>query len=162
MQKMLDNFETRMDTQHMAALKAAGMTLDDAITLASIIQGEAADLANMPKVSRVLHNRLDDPVNYPYLQCDSTARYVTSLIPIVEGGEMKTEGYDTYTRKGLPAGPINNPGLAAIEAAISPSTDEADMQYYFFANDAERNTYYSRTYEEHVAICRKHHIGIHG
>lgn len=75
---------------------------------------------------------------------------------------MKTEGYDTYTRKGLPAGPINNPGLAAIEAAISPSTDEADMQYYFFANDAERNTYYSRTYEEHVAICRKHHIGIHG
>ncbi|MBS5481544.1 MAG: endolytic transglycosylase MltG [Clostridiales bacterium] len=161
-QKMLDNFETRMDTQHMAALKAAGMTLDDAITLASIIQGEAADLANMPKVSRVLHNRLDDPVNYPYLQCDSTARYVTSLIPIVEGGEMKTEGYDTYTRKGLPAGPINNPGLAAIEAAISPSTDEADMQYYFFANDAERNTYYSRTYEEHVAICRKHHIGIHG
>jgi len=90
--------------------------------LEHIIQGEAADLANMPKVSRVLHNRLDDPVNYPYLQCDSTARYVTSLIPIVEGGEMKTEGYDTYTRKGLPAGPINNPGLAAIEAAISPST----------------------------------------
>ena len=161
-QKMLDNFETRMDTQHMAALKAAGMTLDDAITLASIIQGEAADIENMPKVSRVLHNRLDDPVNYPYLQCDSTARYVTSLIPIVEGGEIKTEGYDTYTRKGLPAGPINNPGLAAIEAAINPSTDEEVMQYYFFANDAERNTYYSKTYEEHVAICRKYHIGIHG
>lgn len=159
--KFLDNFAVKFSTTLRAAMKAEGMTLDDAVILASIIQGEAADEENMPRVSRVLHNRLDHPGDYPRLQCDSTGRYSASLAPVIEGLEITNEGYDTYKRNGLPVGPINNPGLAALKAAVMPTDEAAYQAYYYFANDRQGNTYYSKTYTEHVQTCRKHGIGIH-
>ena len=73
--KFLDNFNARVDTSLKAAIKARGMTIDQAVILASIIQGEAADTDNMNKVSRVLQNRLENPGTYPRLECDSTSSY---------------------------------------------------------------------------------------
>ena len=60
------------------------MTIDQAVILASIIQGEAADTDNMNKVSRVLQNRLENPGTYPRLECDSTSSYAKNMVP----GEM--------------------------------------------------------------------------
>ena len=159
--KFLDNFDAKLDAEVKAMLKNADMTLDDAINLASIIQGEAANEREMPKVSRVLHNRLDNPSAYPRLECDATGKYAASLIPQIDGVEISGSGYDTYKRNGLPVGPINNPGIAAIKAALNPSEDATVRNCYFFANDSEGNTYYSKTYAEHVKVCRAHGIGIH-
>lgn len=155
----LSNFDNKMDTTMRVAIKAAGMTMDEAVTLASIIQGEAANTTHMYRVSRVLHNRMDDVANYPKLQCDSTVLYVTRLG--LSATSATGKAYDTYVCDGLPAGPINNPGLDAIKAAVFPSDEESMKPIYYFANDKSGNTYYSRTYNEHVNICRKYGIGMY-
>ena len=63
------------------------------------------------------------------------------------------ELYNTYERKGLPAGPITNVGLAAIEAALYP----ADTDYYFFVYDENMNYYYAETWAEHSANVSKYY-----
>ncbi len=155
----LTNFENKMDTTMRVAIKAAGLTMDDAITLASIIQGEAANTAHMYRVSRVLHNRMDDPTGYPQLQCDSTVLYITRMG--LSSSSATAQAYDTYVCKGLPAGPINNPGLDAIKAAVFPSNESSMQSIFYFANDKSGNTYYSSTYNEHVNICKKYGIGMY-
>lgn len=143
--------------------KAQGMTLDEVITLASIVQWEADNLEDMYKVARVLRNRLDNPSVYPKLECDSTRRYIDSIFPPVNGQSVENLDYDTYKRNGLPVGPINNPGMDAIEAVLNPA-EEMDG-YYFFAtarnSDGSTTTYYSKTYAEHERICRRYGIGMY-
>ena len=62
--------------------------------------------------------------------------------------------YDTYSISGLPAGPISNPGIAAIRAALSPEPDEEAKDAYFFVTDLKGNYYYARTLSEHNANCQ--------
>lgn len=160
--KFLDNFGKRVDASIRAAIKAKGMTLDEAIIMASIIQGEAASQEDMVAVSRVLYNRLENKAEYPKLECDSTRDYVNALYP-VEGLTITNTAYDTYKRAGLPVGAINNPGLQAIEAAIYPSEDAEIGKCYFFATDYDTGiTYFSKTLKEHERICRKYGIGMYG
>lgn len=158
--KFLDNFNNRLDTNLRAAIKSYGWSIDKAVVIASIIQGEAKE-ADMTGVSRVIHNRLNNPAEYPYLQMDSTGHYVNKLYPQVEEIQIINTAYDTYKRKGLPAGPINNPGLKALQAAVFPSEDPDILPCYYFASASNGNTYFSKTYEEHVRICRRYNIGIH-
>lgn len=162
--KFLDNFNTRVDVSLKSAIKARGMTIDEAIILASIIQGEAADTENMNKVSRVLQNRLENPETYPRLQCDSTRLYAQNMVPGEGGGAVFVKAYDTYERNGLPVGPINNPGLDAIRAVVEPSEDEEVKQCFYFATayiDGVPQYFYSKTYEQHKKTCEKYGIGIH-
>lgn len=162
--KLLDNFDNKLDASVKAAIKAKNMTVDEVITLASIIQGEAANNADMLKVSRVLQNRLADPAEYPKLECDATRKYVNDMIPGEGGGVVINKAYDTYEREGLPVGPINNPGMAAINAVLNPSTDETVMKCYFFATayiDDVPTTFYSETLKEHERICKKYGIGMY-
>ncbi len=163
--KFLDNFNSRVDTSLKSAIKARGMTIDQAITLASIIQGEAADTDNMNKVSRVLQNRLANPGTYPRLECDSTSLYAKNLVPGEGGGAVFVKAYNTYEREGLPIGPINNPGLAAIRAVVEPSEDADIQKCYFFATayiDDVPQYFYSKTFDQHKKICQKYGIGIYG
>lgn len=159
--KFLDNFNNRVDISVRSALKANGMTLGDTITLASLIQWEAGDKDSMSGISCVLHNRLNDPADYPKLECDSTRRYINLMQPPVNGQDVENLDYDTYQRTGLPVGPINNPGLDAIEAAISPATDGDAVGCYFFATDKSGEAHYSKTYADHVKICKKYDIGMY-
>lgn len=161
--KMLDNFNKRLDTTIRASMKSKGYTLDELIILASIIQGEAGSTDDMAKVSRVLANRMADTATYPKLQCDSTGDYVAKLISGNGSVSAVNTAYDTYEREGLPAGPINNPGLAAIKAVLTPSENEEIVKCYFFATDYKTGiTYYSKTYNEHVRVCTKYGIGMYG
>ena len=153
----LRGFDNKMDTTMRVAIKAAGLTMDDAVTLASILQGEAANTAHMYKVSRVLHNRMDNPRSYPRLECDSTLLYATKMG--YEASSAIALAYDTYEVEGMPAGPINNPGIDAIKAAVHPSEAAALEGCYYFANDKNGNTYYSKTFAQHQSICRKYKIG---
>ena len=162
--KMLDNFDYRFNATLRASMSAKGYTIDELITLASIVQGEAGTAEDMAMVSRVIANRMADTATYPKLQCDSTGDYVEKLIA---GGNSAVSAvntaYDTYECEGLPAGPINNPGLAAIKAVLTPSENETVANCYFFATDYKTGkTYYSQTYNQHVSVCKRYGIGMYG
>mgnify|MGYP000205498316 FL=1 len=127
--------------------------LDNLITLASIIQKEATDLENMKMVSSVFHNRLNNSSTYPYLQSDATTNYIRDDIRsfMTQDNQEMYDAYDTTKVVGLPVGPICNPGMDAIEAAIHP----ADTNYYYFVSDDAGTYYFAATLEEHEANIRK-------
>ncbi len=161
--KLLDGFDMRLDTALRSAMKAKGLTMDELIIIASIVQGEAASKNDMEKVARVLWNRMENADVYPKLQCDSTRDYVTDMIGADSSIAISNAAYDTYTREGLPVGAINNPGLDAIKAVLTPSEDEKILKCYFFATDySTGTTYFSETYERHVSICQRYGIGMYG
>lgn len=161
--KLLNTFsaDNRVDTSVRAAIKAKGLTIDEVIIMASILEGEANNTTDMARVARVLYNRLAS-TEYPRLECDSTQDYVRSITQLEEGTERLNKAYDTYQRSGLPAGPINNPGMNAIEAALNPSNEKDIANCYFFATDLKTGiTYYSKTLKEHEAVCKKYGIGMY-
>ena len=159
--RMLDNFNTRVGTNIRSIMSAKGVQMDDLIVLASIVQGEAASKLDMQKVSRVLDNRLKNKAQYPKLQCDSTGDYISKMLSGNSSLSISNKDYDTYECDGLPAGPINNPGLTAIQAVLTPSEDVKDC--YYFATDYDTGkTYFSKTFAEHEKICRRYGIGAYG
>ncbi len=160
-QKFLDNFNSKITVAMKSAMESQGLTLDEVVIMASIAQGEAANTKEMPKVTRVLYNRLNS--GYTRLECDSTYKYIKDLVPDVADAQNNlVQAYNTYKRDGLPVGAICNPGLHALQAAVYPSNDETIAQCYYFANDKAGNTYYSKTLAQHEAICRKYRIGMYG
>lgn len=128
----------------------AGMTMDQVITLASLIEEEAFTGDTRANVSSVLHNRLNSGKR---LELDKTINYVEWYIkPLIQSSDSTVINaynsyYNTYKCSALPAGPITNPGRMAIEAAINP----AATNYLYFVTDAAGNYYYATTWEEHQA-----------
>ena len=124
-----------------------GLTLEETVTLASIVQAESGHEDQMRKVSSVFWNRLEHPDDYPKLQSDVTREYVNNFIkPYIEAPNQAIyDAYNTYACEGLPVAPICNPGMDAIRAALYPE----DTKYYYFLTDKEGNYYYARTLSEH-------------
>lgn len=152
--KMLDNFDKRINDELRKKIKDSGMTTDQVITLASIIQAEAGKTEEMPKVSSVFHNRLSNGVDgQKMLQSDATIFYATrDIVPILSKDSTETaSAYNTYKHEGLPPGPICNPGLNAIDAALNPEPSNN----YFFVTDSKGNYYYSDTYSKHLTNVKK-------
>ena len=155
--KFLSNYANRVDDQLLLSMKDLpnGLgELDNLMTLASIIQKEAGSYEEMCRVSAVFHNRLDNSADYPYLQSDATTNYIKdSIRPFlnVERPELY-DAYDSYKCVGLPIGPICNPGLDAIRAAINP---DPDIDAFFFVSDDAGTYYYARTLAEHNANIAK-------
>ncbi len=149
LEKLFSNFESRWTADYDARLKQLGLTMDQVITIASIIQGEARDASQMADVSSVIHNRLNNSASYPTLDMDSTADYVKilksfSLLSDVHYA-MYIESYNTYSQIGLPPGPICNPGASAIHAALYPN----ETNYYFFCHDENGEIYLASTASAH-------------
>ncbi len=126
-----------------------GMTMDQVITLASLIQKEAKN-EDFAKTSAVFHNRLKKGMK---LQSDVTIHYVTGLrkMSLTNADLALSSPYNTYQVTGLPLGPICNPSAAAIEAALYPDeTFVAENYLYFCAKDPESGElHFSRTLQEH-------------
>ena len=119
-----------------------GMTTDQIVTLASIIEREADNSDDMKKVSSVFHNRLKAGQR---LEADATIVYIESFVkPNIGGANTYNAYYNTYKCAALPAGPISNPGSAALNAAVHP----ADTDYYYFIT-ANHQYYYQKTLAEH-------------
>lgn len=156
--RFLSNANRKLTDERAARAKELGYTMDEIVTLASIIQEEAGDPNEMPKVAAVMHNRLKSPA-YGKLQCDVTINYVNDRItdsPYLSGDtSVFAERYNTYKKDGLPVGAICCPGIDAIDAALYP----ADTNDFFFVTDAEMNYYYAETYEQHLANCKICGIG---
>ncbi len=152
--KMVNNFQEKMSSDTTAALVSqSGMTLDQVVTLASIIQAEAANDKDMYNVSAVLHNRLSFGADYGIyqLQCDSTMYYpYKNADAVPQAGALPYGNYNTYNIDGMPAGAICNPGMDAIQAALKPSR-EGDASYYlYFCHAADGTAYYATTESGHL------------
>ena len=146
--KFLDASETKWTEEYEAQREALGMTRDEIMIIASIIQREAANKTQMGLVSSVLHNRLSHSVSWPLLGCDSTKNYVKHYVkPNVapDKAAIYENYYDTYISQGLPPGPICNPGDDAIKAALFPE----DTDYYYFRHDKYGKIYMAKTQTEH-------------
>lgn len=155
--KMLEEFN-RVIKPYYSRMEEMEMSLNEVITLASIIQKEATTIDTMEMVSSVFHNRLNKAEVYPKLESDVTTHYVKNVIkphfPVDSylQHDVMFKAYDTYETFGLPIGPICNPGEDAIKAALYP----ANTPYYFFLTDKEMNNfYYAETNEEHEVNKKK-------
>ena len=104
-------------------------------------------------------NRLHNPAEYPLLQADPTRKYANEqiLADLGDEGNLKAAAYNTYEGKGLPPGPINNPGSDAIWAAVTPS-EEMEGYYYFCSDLKTREFFYAKTLEEHNRNLVKAHL----
>lgn len=151
--KFLENGDNKFTEDYRKKAKKLNMSYYEIMTIASIIQKEAADEEQMKTISAIIHNRLDDKANFPTLGCQSTADYITNKVgPALSSTSAHTsEYYMTYynttsnsTVIGLPAGPICNPGTDAIEAALYPSDSDA---LYFF-HDTNGKMYTAKSYSE--------------
>ena len=160
-------FDAQITDEMYAELKKQDMTLPELITLASFVQEEAGNSQDS-NVAQVFRNRLAEGSPYPrlqsntssYIQSDADNNYLWNWVAPYYGGwdnipENIVAAYDTYSCKGLPAGPISNPGLAAIQAALDPQPNEDAKDAYFFVTDLKGNYYYARTLSEHNANCQK-------
>ena len=153
-QKILENFNSKITPEYYERMEELDLTLDQMLTLASMIQAEAGTVEQMSKISSVFWNRLNNSTEYSKLQSDPTKNYVEDVIkPNIKNGDPEAfNTYDTYESNGLPPGAICNPGLDAIRAALYPADTD---YYYFYSNLATRETYFSRTYEEHQAVINR-------
>jgi UPF0755 protein len=136
--------------------KALGLTPEEVLTVASILEYEANRPEDYPKVARVLYNRLKKGMP---LQLDSTVSYVSKRsgdVWTTSAERSNTSLYNTYKHKGLPPGPIGSPGEETIDAALNP----ADGDWLYFVPDyEEKTTRFSSTYAEHqkwVAKLKKY------
>ena len=147
-QKIYYNFNEKMNPDRIAKMKAANLSLDQLITLASIVQAEAPTQEDMVKVASVFWNRLEHKDEYPYLESDPTSNYANDVVrPNMEYFDSAfVEAYDTYKSTGLPPGAICNPGIEAIDAVLAHEPSE---YYFFVANINTKVTYYAATVEEH-------------
>lgn len=144
--KLLNNFNQKWSDSYASRARELNMSMDDVITLASIIQKEDSDPDNMAVIASVFYNRLNSSA-YPSLQSDATNYYVNTFIkPAASAGDynLYRNRYSTYVCKGLPVGPICSPGDDAIKSVLWP----ASTNYYFFAHDEEGNLFAARTASE--------------
>jgi UPF0755 protein len=140
-------------TQGAAAL---GRTPNQIITIASIIEGEAVGDADRGKISRVIYNRLQDTGRFPTLGMDSTTRYALNgyLGPLTQSKLAVDSPYNTRVKPGLPPGPINNPGEAALQAALHPTSGP---WLYFVTLPKEHVTKFAVTSQEFADLENQLH-----
>lgn len=128
-----------------------GYNLHEILTIASIIEKEAFTSEQRTKISAVLHNRLKQNMQ---LQCDVTVKYCTGVIETQYPDKIDHFKYlyNTYRCKALPAGPICNPGMESIKAAIHP--DDIDALYFVIATEPPYEARFSKDYNEHLENCK--------
>ncbi len=152
--RFLNNMQTRLHDEYYTRAKKLGMSMDEVITLASVIQMETGKVHDMMLVSAVFHNRLkhkDESMRF--LGSSATINYLVEM----RGGKASIlhnddelgidSPYNTYTNPGLPPGPICMPGSDAIAAALYP---EPNCNYlYFCATGIDGGTAFATTYKAH-------------
>ncbi len=141
---MTDNFEKKITPELRQEIERQGKNLPEIIIATSLIEAEARTAEDRKLVADIIWRRLAN--NMP-LQLDSTVNYVTGeKKPAISLKEQDIDSpYNTYKYKGLPPGPINNPGLESIEAAIYPQKNN----YWYFLTGKDGKMYYAKNLEEH-------------
>ena len=155
--KMLVNFDAKMD-EYMAQYSGedAQYSLHDIVTIASMIEKETDGTNNEEhndyrSIASVIYNRLENPEaeTVGLLQIDATLVYINGGRVPTEADKSINSPYNTYMYQGLPAGPISNPGMTSLLAAMNP---EDTSYFYYVLNPETKQHEYSRTYAEHQAL----------
>ena len=153
-QKLIQTFDVKVDEKIKDDIDKTGYSLDELVTLASMIERETLSSAERPVVAGILIKRLE--YDWP-LQVDATLQYAIAgedcegkaecnWWPLLSGESFETNSpYNTYKYIGFPPAPIASPGLTSIKAAVYP--EESDYWYYLHSEDGE--IHYARTLEEH-------------
>jgi UPF0755 protein len=146
--KMLAQFQKEWQPEWTETLKQRGMTMDEAVRLASIVEREVVVDKERPIVAGVYYNRLREGW---LLQADATVQFVLGKQrDRLTYNDLKVNSpYNTYMHPGLPPGPIANPGRASLAAAVHPA--QHDYFFYVTKKDGSSEHYFSRTLAEHEA-----------
>jgi UPF0755 protein len=151
--KMLDNFALKFTPEMQAKAKTDNMSVYQIVTLASIIEKESGhSQEDRNIIAGIFYNRLAAGIA---LQSDATVNFATggSNSSVSTGDTQVNSPYNTYLFKGLPPGPICNPSLSSIMAALFP----IKTNYLYFLTDPNSGVvYYATTYEEHLANKAKY------
>jgi UPF0755 protein len=142
--RMVQRFRTVFDDSHRSRALELGFTEQQILTLASIIEKEAKVPSERKLISAVYHNRLKQGMR---LQADPTCVYGTKawVTQVTKRDLKRPSPYNTYLHKGLPPGPIANPGEGAILAALYPES----VDYLFFVAQGDGSHYFSKDYGTH-------------
>ena len=148
--KFLRNGKAKITDSMKSQASALGYSIDEILTVASIIEKEGANSNEVAKIAAVIYNRLEAGMK---LQMDSSIYYIERHVKPYISGDINryNSDYNTYKCSALPAGPISNPGMRTINAALNP----ADVDYLYFCHDENANYYYAETYEEHQENLKK-------
>lgn len=148
-----NTFDTKYQTLD---IKKKGYTQDEIVTIASLIEREARHSEDRPLIASVIYNRLKIGMA---LQIDATVQYAKGQVkgnwwPTITQDDYKSviSPYNTYLNPGLPPGPIANPGLASLEAAVNP----ADTNYLYYITDKNGINRYAQTLDQHHANIQKY------
>lgn len=149
--KFVNRFNDVFTEDYLLRAEELGMTVDEVVTLASLIEREAKNEDDFGKVSAVFHNRLREGMK---LQSCASLSYILGISKYTfSSAEMETDSlYNTYKYDGLPVGPICNPGEKAIKAALYPNQEYIDDGYLYFCNgnvSLSSDLVFAKTYEEH-------------
>jgi UPF0755 protein len=153
---MVDRFEHVLTPEVRRAVEQRGLSIHQTVTLASIVEKEAARADERPMVAAVYLNRFR--LGIP-LQCDPTVIYALQLAGKYTGNLRRDDlmfdsPYNTYRYAGLPPGPIASPGRAAVDATIHP----ADVDYLYFVSRNDGSHAFARTLEEHNRNVQKYQV----
>ena len=149
--KMLDNFAKKLTPELQEAIKSRNKTIFEIMIMASILEKEVRKETDRKMAADLFYRRLE--IGMP-LQSDATVNYVTgkSALQPTNQDLQTVSPYNTYLNKGLPPGPICNPSLSSIKAAIYPEANE----YLYYLNKKDGTTVWSKTAEEHAANKAKY------
>ncbi|MCL2109912.1 MAG: endolytic transglycosylase MltG [Oscillospiraceae bacterium] len=151
--RILEHFDDMVTPEMYKSMNERGFTLNELITLASMVQAEAADPEDMRNVAAVFINRLNNGEDFPFLQSDPTGYYADNYIKPrtnqrnIDDYQYMIDAYNTYISIGLPPGPINNPGMDAIMAVLTAPRNS--NYWYFCANIETGEVFFASTYAEH-------------
>lgn len=148
-QAMKDDFEKRVDPA-LKDTQASGRSESDIVTMASLLEKEARQSETRRIIAGILWKRIS--LGMP-LQVDATFGYIfdRDTYEPAAADKLVDSPYNTYKYRGLPPGPINNPGLEAIEDSITPIA----TPYLYYVTDKEGNIYYAKTYVQHLLNIQK-------
>lgn len=149
LKRMVREFRRRFKSEWLQQAERLNLSLHQIVTLASMVEKEAVKDEERPVIAAVFINRLK--IGMP-LQSDPTAVYDLENFkgPVLRSHLERRSPYNTYIIKGLPPGPICNPGIASIKAVLFPS----DVKYLYFVSDRKGSHRFSVTYEEHLQAIR--------
>ncbi len=146
----LNGAKARFNSNLLARVKNSGYTLHQILTIASIIEKEANKDEQRPMIASVLYNRLKAKMPF---QCDVCIKYCEGVIKIAYPNKFPTiKEYYNSKNPGMIAGPICNPGMASINAALSPA--QTDYLYFLIGSVPPYEAHYFKTYEEHDAYWK--------
>ncbi|MEW9667270.1 endolytic transglycosylase MltG [Ammoniphilus sp. 3BR4] len=145
--RMLAQFQKEWDPSWNEALKKRGMTIHEAVTLASIVEREVVVEAERPRVAGVYYNRLGQDI---LLQADATVQYAMGKQKdIVTYKDLELDHpYNTYKVKGLPPGPIAAPGKQSLQSVVEPESHK--YLFYVTKKDGSGEHFFSETYNQHL------------